>query len=226
MTGSSTLSGINPLSYLGVKPVTPAPVYFSNRAPNVNDIQNFSLSTIWLDRTSDDVYMLVNKEGGIATWVRLGGNPNDITQFTMPDSSIVESINGNINYLNGPGISITGTTPNITITATLTPWTVVTTTTQQLAINEGYFANNNSGVTFTLPAVAAVGDFISISSINAGGWIINQNTGQSIRLGTNVSTTTTGSIASTSIGNTVSLVCSVADTEFVVISSIGNINIT
>lgn len=230
MTGSSNISGLNPLSYLGVTPVSPAPVYFSRRAPTTDDIKNFTLSTVWIDEDSQDAYMLVNKDNNVATWIRLGGTPSDVSQFTMPNSDVVEPISGNVNFLNGTGISITGSTPGITITATATPfvvpWSVVGASTQTIAINEGYFANNPTGVTFTLPAVAALGSYITISSINAGGWVINQNASQTIYMGNTATTTTTGSLSSTDLGDTVALVCSVADTDFVVIHSLGNIQIT
>jgi len=104
-------------------------------------------------------------------------------------------------------------------------WNVTTASTANLAVNNGYFANNNSGVTYTLPATAAVGDVIYISSINAGGWTIAQNASQFIRVGNQVSTTgTLGTVASTEIGDGMLLVCAVADTQFVCVGGAqGNI---
>jgi hypothetical protein len=229
---SSNLSAINPLSYMGVRPTQPAPVTFQDGAPTSTDVKNFTISTIWIDRISEDAYMLLSNAGGVANWVRLGGTPGDITQITTPDSTVVTPTSGNVNFLNGTGINITGSGSSITVTNTgiapLLQWNVTTASTATLVVNNGYFANSGGGVTYTLPATASVGDVIYISSINAGGWTIEQNAGQFIRIGNQVSTTgVTGTVASTAIGDGMLLVCAVTDTQFVCVGgSQGNITLS
>lgn len=129
----------------------------------------------------------------------------------------------------GTGVSITNSAGAITINAAgggLT-WTVVTGTTQAVAINNGYFANNAGQVVFTLPVTAAVGATIAIYGMNnATGWKIAQNSGQQIFFG--VSSTTLGvggSLVSTNSFDGLFLVCNVANTSFVAIQSIGNITV-
>lgn len=227
----SSLGLQNPLSYMGVASRNPPAIAIKSDAPTTNDIDNFQIGSIWIDKTTDNVYMLVNKAEGSATWTFIGGAISAIETITTPDSTVVTPVNENVNFLNGSGISITGSGDDITIAATATPfkieWTVVTDATDDLEVDNGYFANRGAGVTFTLPATAALGDVISVSSINAGGWTIAQNAGQTIHIGNQDSTTGVGgSLASTAIGDTVTLVCSVANTEFVVISSMGNITVT
>ena len=105
------------------------------------------------------------------------------------------------------------------------PWTVVTGGTQAIAVNNGYIANNAGTCVMTLPATAAVGDRIRVSGMNnVSGWQIAQNSGQTIHFG-NVNTTTGagGTLASTNIYDSVELVCNIANTDFIVLSSIGNI---
>ena len=83
----------------------------------------------------------------------------------------------------GTGISITPGAGTITITNTEVAgffWTVETANTAIVKSN-GYFANSASALTFTLPAVTAVGDMFQVASMNTGGWVIAQNAGQSIR---------------------------------------------
>jgi hypothetical protein len=108
--------------------------------------------------------------------------------------------------------------------AQLLPWTDVTGTTQQAAVNNGYIANNAALVTITLPATAAVGKIIAIVGKGAGGWKIAQNASQLINFGSVVTTTgATGYLSSTNAYDSIELVCVVANTTFVVRSSQGNI---
>lgn len=107
-------------------------------------------------------------------------------------------------------------------------WSVVTGASQAMVKSNGYFSNNaGAAVAFTLPASAAVGDTFAISNMGAraAGWSLAYGTSQYIRFGNSVTTTTTGSLAATQTGDSITLVCSVANTEFVVRNSVGNITI-
>jgi hypothetical protein len=127
----------------------------------------------------------------------------------------------------GTGISITNGAGTITIAATVTgeTWTDVTGTTQTIAPSNGYTASNASPVAFALPTTAAYGTIFEISTgTTAGGWTVTQAAGQSIQFG-DVATTTgvTGSLASTMKGDSIRVLCTVANTTFQVLSSTGNI---
>jgi hypothetical protein len=105
-------------------------------------------------------------------------------------------------------------------------WVVETSATRALTSNEGVFCNNAGGVTATLPATAAVGDSFELVAMNAGGFTINYGTGQSIQLGSITSTTTSGTISSTGIGDWIQIICNVANTSFFANVKQGNLNIT
>ena len=79
-------------------------------------------------------------------------------------------------------------------------------------------------MTLTLPTVAAVGDTIEVVGMGTGKWLIAQNANQSIHF---ESITTTigvgGSLAAALQYDCVKLICSVANLEFVVVSSVGNL---
>lgn len=129
----------------------------------------------------------------------------------------------------GTGITITNASGSITIASSgggLT-WTVVTGTTQTIAINNGYFANNAGTIVFTLPTTAAVGTSFAISGMNnASGWSIAQNAGQQIFFGSSATTSGTGgSLASTKTNDSLYAVCNVANTSWIVQSSVGNITV-
>lgn len=96
----------------------------------------------------------------------------------------------------------------------VTAWTNVTGTSQALAINQGYQANNAGLCTLTLPATAALGTVIKIRGYGAGGWLIAQNASQQIILGAKGATTsgTGGSVSSTNRYDQITLFCAVANT--------------
>ena len=215
---------------MGVASRNPPRIIFKDFPPTSNDITNFQIGSIWIDKLTDNVYMLVNKAAGIATWTFIGGSAVSTETITTPDGTVVTPTAENINFLNGTDISITGSGSDITFDVTTTagkiPWNVITDPTATLIIDEGFFASNAAGVTLTLPTTCAVGDFINVSAINAGGWTISQNALQRIHLGITPTTIgVTGSLVSTQNFDSIQMVCSIADTEFVVISSIGNITI-
>ena len=102
----------------------------------------------------------------------------------------------------------------------------VTTTTQTAAVNTGYIANNAALVTITLPATCALGSVIEIVGKGAGLWRLAQPTGDQIRFG-NLSTTagTGGYLQATHRYDSIRLVCTVADTEWTVVSVQGVIDV-
>ena len=127
----------------------------------------------------------------------------------------------------GAGISVTPGANTITIASTNgIAWTEVTGTSQAMAVDSGYIANNAGLVTLTLPATAVVGDRVRIAGKGAGGWRCGQNAGQTINFG-NTSTTAGvgGYIDSTNQYDALELLCITANTTWVTLSSVGNLNV-
>ncbi len=117
--------------------------------------------------------------------------------------------------------------PFITGTNQLFTWTEVTGTSQAGEVNTGYITNNGALVTVTLPTTAALGDVIRIAGKGGGGWRIAQNTNQTIHFGTLDTTVgVTGMLDSTDDRDCIELICEASNTDFVVISTIGNITVT
>jgi uncharacterized protein YceK len=106
------------------------------------------------------------------------------------------------------------------------PFTAVTGTTQAIAPNNGYRANNAALVTLTLPTTAVVDTVIRVVGQGAGGWRIAQNAGQQIVFGDVSSTAGTGGrLDSTHSRDCVDLLCIAASTIWQVVGSIGNIDV-
>lgn len=127
----------------------------------------------------------------------------------------------------GAGISIVNGAGSITISASGSfNWNEITASSATMAVNNGYISNNAGFVTLTLPAVAAFGDEVRVGGKGAGGWVIAQNAGQTIHFdGLDTTTGAGGSLASTVRYDAIELVCITANTDWLVISSIGNITV-
>lgn len=95
-----------------------------------------------------------------------------------------------------------------------------------LAANTMYVINNGASlVTLTLPATAAVGDTYWIVGGSAGGWIVDEASGQTIHYGTFTTTTTTGSLASSNRYDCIKITCNTANTTFTAYDAQGNITV-
>lgn len=167
----------------------------------------------WEDTSSNDWYKLLSLSGNQALWVLQSSTPGSINQIDA-DVGFAVPIAGVVNALGGTGTNTTASSNTLIINTTGGgyKWFVITAATKQILVNEAYFANNAGTLTFTLPAVAAVGDSFRVSGM-LGQWTIAQNAGQSIRVGNVVTTVGVGgSVASTMLGDSIHVVCNVANT--------------
>jgi len=152
-----------------------------------------------------------------------GGGISTITGTTGgnigPDGS------GNINIIGAGSVTVSGNaltnTLTITVPSTFFAWTVITANQMAVTFN-GYFINGGSRVDITLPATSSVGDTFQLVDKGGNLWSILQGAGQQIKF-KNASTTVGvgGSITSQIVGDSALLVCSVANTEWWIVDSIG-----
>lgn len=105
----------------------------------------------------------------------------------------------------------------------LKPWTVITVNTVGVK-NNGYITNAAGTTTLDLPASSDVGDVISVATIQ-GNFQVVVGGGQTVYLSGGVSSAA-GTITSTAVGDSLSLVCCVANTDWVEIASSGALNVT
>lgn len=125
------------------------------------------------------------------------------------------------------GITITNGTGTITIASNGASNVVDQTTgSVTMAVNTVYITDNGASlVTYTLPAIAALGDFFEIVGFSTGGWTIAEASGQTINFGNVAATTTSGSVASTNRYDCIKMRCIAANTSFAVVSSQGNMTV-
>lgn len=129
----------------------------------------------------------------------------------------------------GGGISISNGAGSITISSSGggVTWNTTSVNVTNMAVNNGYFCVSPGGaLTLGLPTTSSLGDTIRVNLSGATSWQITQGAGQQIGLG-NASTTlgALGSLTSTAQGDSITLVCRVANLRWEAISVIGTITI-
>jgi hypothetical protein len=155
--------------------------------------------------------------------------------ITFPDATGSVITTGNLTSITSTGTIGTGVWQGTAIADsyissaatwnTILTWSVITSS-QTAVINKGYITNSGSLITVTLPTTAAVGSVVRVSGMGAGGWKIAQNASGVIHFGkTDTTTGTGGYISSTLTRDGVELVCCVANNEWNVVGSVGNITI-
>jgi len=88
--------------------------------------------------------------------------------------------------------------------------------TQQADNNSEYIPTNIALTSITLPTVSPIGSKINIYGQGSGGWSLLTNAGQTIQV---AATTATTSVASAEQYDAISVVCVVANTTWIVVSS-------
>ncbi len=163
-----------------------------------------------------------------SNWVSIGDTSIDgaeIVTGTVPTARLGSGTANNTTFLRGD--NAWAVPPSGAIT-----WTEVTGTTAAIAPNNGYIANNAARVILSLPTVAAQGTIIKVVGVGAGGWRITQAAGQQINyLGQSSTSGATGLIEAeitltASNRACVEMVCTVANTTWIVASSVGSITVS
>jgi len=158
-------------------------------------------------------------------------NATNTPELTLNGQTFIGSAGNNpvaATLTAGAGISITNGAGSITISSSGSAgWVDQTTGTVNMTVNTGYTSDDGATlVTFTLPATAAIGDFVEINGKGSGLYTISQGIGQQIRFGNIASTSGVGgSVSSVLQYDCIRLRCITANSTWVVVSSVGNFTI-
>lgn len=129
----------------------------------------------------------------------------------------------------GSGVSITNASGSVTIASSGggTTWKLINAN-QTLVAGESYLVDTSSGaITLALPTTAVVGDYFRVYNLSSANQVtISQGAGQQVRIASLLTTSGVGgSLTTTSAGDSLEIVCSVANNNFNVVSLIGNITV-
>jgi len=168
-----------------------------------------------------------------------GSNPAILTRasdYDLPsqiqpgDLVIVNAglVNHETSWLETATVVTIGTDPiNFSLfTASTFSWSVDTSSPIAVIQNTGHIANSASLISYVLPTTCPVGGILEFAARGTGGLIVTQSSGQQIIYGNKSSTLGAGgSIASSLPGDAIRMVCSQANNEFFVLSSVGNLTV-
>ena len=156
------------------------------------------------------------------------GGSGILTLTGNSGGAVGPDVGGDVTLIGTGTVTVTGTPGmnQLTIGVSGSSWsqvstnTVMTTNTSYICISPGGVLNMN------LPTTSSQGDIVRVILFGATGYKIAQDIGQSIVYGS-ASTTTgvTGFLQSVGTGNSISLVCVVANTTWLVMNSVGNFGV-
>ena len=175
-----------------------------------------------MNTSTNQIYL-----GGTGGTVLVGGEVTggvDMGAGSAVSANRIPTQSGVYNYVrNSTVTSFNGATG--AVLADAVTWSVITADTTAV-VNRGYFTNKATVLGITLPSTAAVGSVLRVSGMTASGWKITQNASGVIHFGkTDTTVGTSGYLQSTLARDGVELVCCVANNEWNVVSSVGNITI-
>lgn len=161
---SLKLSGLNPLSYMGVEPSQPPQMVVFSFDPTENTL-NFNIGSYWLNvgtnqTPQENLWILVSKRDGIATWLELSGAGRVKTLTSNSGGAVGPNAAGNINVV-GDGITIVGvgTPGSNTITLSAVATDVVSTLT----------GNSGGAVSPIAGNINVVGDGVTATVVGVPG---------------------------------------------------------
>lgn len=202
------------LIYVGISPFGPtddSAITWTNLQSSITGLGTITSGT-WNGSIIGPTYGGTGVNNGSST-ITIGGNVAFSGAYTFTGT-----LTGNTN--------VTFPTSGTLATTTQTVTWVDASVSQTMAPQTGYKVNGSGLISLALPTTAAENTVIEVAGYSASGWIITQSAGQQILFDA-VATTlgATGSVASVNRYDCIRLLVAVANTTFVVLSSMGNLTI-
>lgn len=111
------LNGLEPLSYLGVEATSPASLVTDVRDPisgTNRDYAGFDVGDEWINRTTNDVFKLVSKDAGVATWIKMIQAAGDVKNLKDDAGTVIlPDVTGAISLTGGELINTESSAPNV-----------------------------------------------------------------------------------------------------------------
>lgn len=180
-----------------------------------------------IDFTSGNASLAITSTGAgnITLTVSPTAGALDTLSINM-GGTVITPVLDNIDFVASGGIVLTSPLAGrIQIAAAgISSW-IETAVSIPAALNTGYIANGGALVNLSLPAIAPQGSIVRVAGKGVGLWQLTANAGQTIFYGS-LSTVVAGNLAAFNQRDTVEVLCTTANTEWTVLSSIGNLIVT
>ncbi len=164
--------------------------------------------------------------------IQIGAGTSSPTQIVLGAGQVLIGTTASdpvaANLTAGSNVTINSTSGSIQINATANvsfSWASIAGTSQNAAVNTGYFPNNAGVVSITLPSSPTAGDIIKVMGFGAGGWSLIAQPGITIKLGAQT-TSSGGSISSTNNWDSITVVASPISSIWLVDGWVGNLTFT
>lgn len=149
----------------------------SERDPGAND--KYQLGTLWVNKSTDDAFVLTSVVANVATWIGIGGGAGSFTSLTVNPGDVTVSAGDVVvtlgNITAGAG-DIEATLGSVAAGTTVTAGTGISSTTGNIvatagAVNAGTTMTAGTGITATTGNIVASAGNISatLGTISAAG---------------------------------------------------------
>lgn len=213
------LTGLNPLSYIGVESKSPMTFLTNNRAPTSVDNDNFTVGTLWLDTSADDLYMLVDITPSTATW-NIFYTDSTITDTITCDTGTCTPSSQEVSIVGDSFIETSGAGNTVTVsmsqgadgqlfigkTADVPAWANITSTGGSITITNGANSINLETVPGAAGLLTLTGDTGTATPVAgdctiAGGINLNTSaTGSTVTVNMDDSVTLGGTLTLSALG--------------------------
>lgn len=163
MARDKRLTGLHPLSYMGVRPTTPAQLKEARIDPKTS-FNKFPIGTQWINTLTDNIWILTNVVADIATWTQMTGG--ELTNVT--DAGNATAVGDEIDIIGSGPLSTAGAGNTVTLgftagtdgqliiadTGGIPAWANLTSTGGSVTIT-----NTANGINLEAAGVAAVTSF-------------------------------------------------------------------
>ncbi len=208
--------------YGGGQAVNPANVIFGRISPPANAAATGG-GIIYIDTLLGNAYLSTVP----GNWEQVAAGAGSVSTLTgNSGGALSPDVNGNINVVGSAGTQVAGVGSTLTITATPSTfsWNIAAVGIE--LVPENAYTVAAGAQAFTLPAACVIGDEIGLVLQGGTSWTITPSGAQSIQVGPDIALGAGGSVASTTDGDTIWIVCTATNSTWLAFGYTGNLDVT
>lgn len=214
-------SSNRPLQSFALSPSENPPYLNWGRAPTATDFKNPGTRVQDNSVTPPKLY----ETTGAGSWFEVTAGSAIVSQLDG-NSGSANPVSGIINIVGTAGTNVAGAGNTLTITATPSTFSWNIGAVGLELVPENAYTITGGAQNFTLPAACAIGDEIGLVLQGGTSWTITPSGVQTIQVGPITAAGAGGSVASTTDGDTVWIVCTAVNSTWLAFGYTGSLNVT